>query len=95
MNKILDRDLTEIFPEYLGFEILDTNSLCIVCSTDGKSKEFALARYLTRETMYDNITDSPRKVRNDDHIHIVARTPYHRVRPICGDNTNPKIGGTV
>ncbi|MFC1579562.1 hypothetical protein ACFL4N_01470 [Thermodesulfobacteriota bacterium] len=49
MTEIFDRDLTEIFPEYLGFGILDFDSLSIVCPTDGITKEYARAQYLTRE----------------------------------------------
>jgi hypothetical protein len=55
MTEIFDRDLREIFPDYIGFGLLDLDSLCIVSPIDKKKEEYARAMYRSREgdAVYD------------------------------------------
>ena len=49
MTEIHNRDLTEIFPDYIGFGILDLDSLCIVCPTSKLDSDYAQAIYRSKK----------------------------------------------
>ena len=55
MTEIFDTDLREIFPDYIGFGLLDLDSICIVSPIDRKKKEYARAVYRSRQgdVVYD------------------------------------------
>jgi len=55
MTEIYDRDLREIFPDYICFGLLDLDSLCIVCPIDKENEDYAHAIYRSKkgDLVYD------------------------------------------